>query len=276
MVVDRVNAAGVDVNTASAALLARVSGLNAGLANAIVAYRDAHGPFCNREALKAVPRLGPRTFELAAGFLRINDGDNPLDASAVHPEAYPVVERILADVGRPVRSLIGDTATLRRLDPARYTDARFGLPTVRDILKELEKPGRDPRPAFRTVAYREGVHVLEDLKPGMVSEGVVTNVTHFGAFVDVGVHQDGLVHLSALSERFVRKPREVVKAGDIVQVKVLAVDLERRRMALSLRHDDTPASNLALRAPRPRGSWVTTPPPAGGALAEALTRDWRH
>ncbi len=241
VVEDCVNAVGVDVNTASAALLARVSGLNAGLANAIVAYRDAHGPFRNREALKAVPRLGPRTFELAAGFLRINDGDNPLDASAVHPEAYPVVERILADVGRPVRSLIGDTATLRRLDPARYTDARFGLPTVRDILKELEKPGRDPRPAFRTVAYREGVHALEDLKPGMVLEGVVTNVTNFGAFVDVGVHQDGLVHISALSERFVREPREVVKAGDIVQVKVLAVDLERRRIALSLRLDERPS-----------------------------------
>ncbi|MFN3593219.1 MAG: Tex family protein [Thiobacillaceae bacterium] len=276
VVEDCVNAVGVDVNTASAALLACVSGLNAGLAAAIVAHRDAHGPFRNREALKAVPRLGPRTFELAAGFLRINDGDNPLDASAVHPEAYPVVERILADVGRPVRSLIGDTATLRRLDPARYTDARFGLPTVRDILKELEKPGRDPRPAFRTVAYREGVNALEDLKPGMVLEGVVTNVTNFGAFVDVGVHQDGLVHVSALSERFVRDPREVVRAGDIVRVKVLAVDLERRRIALSLRLDDEPMPQPAVGAPRPAGKRVASLPPAGGALAEALTRALRR
>ncbi len=276
VVEDCVNAVGVDVNTASAALLARISGLNAGLAAAIVAHRDAHGPFRNREALRAVPRLGPRTFELAAGFLRINNGDNPLDASAVHPEAYPVVERILADLGRPVRALIGDSATLRRLDPARYTDARFGLPTVCDILKELEKPGRDPRPAFRTVAYRAGVNALEDLQPGMVLEGVVTNVTNFGAFVDVGVHQDGLVHISALSDRFVRDPREVVRAGDIVRVKVLAVDLERRRIALSLRMGDAPGPDLAVRAPKPPGKRVPTPPPAGGALAEALTRALRR
>lgn len=276
VVEDCVNAVGVDVNTASAPLLARVSGLNAGLAAAIVAHRDMHGPFRNREALRAVPRLGPKTFELAAGFLRINGGDNPLDASAVHPEAYPVVARILADVGRPVRALIGDTATLRRLDPARYTDARFGLPTVRDILRELEKPGRDPRPAFRTVAYREGVSTLEDLQPGMVLEGVVTNVTNFGAFVDVGVHQDGLVHVSALSKRFVRDPREVVRAGDIVRVKVLAVDRERRRIALSLRMDDALAPVQAGRGARAGGQRPPAAPPAGGALAEALARALRR
>lgn len=279
VVEDCVNAVGVDVNTASAPLLARVSGLNAGLAAAIVAYRDQHGPFANREALKAVPRLGPKTFEQAAGFLRIVNGDNPLDASAVHPEAYPVVERIVADLGRDVRALIGDSATLRCLDPSRYTDARFGLPTVRDILKELEKPGRDPRPAFKTATFREGVESLTDLKPGMVLEGVVTNVTNFGAFVDVGVHQDGLVHVSALAERFVRDPREVVKPGDIVRVKVLDVDLERRRIALSMRLTDeaiAPAEQRCLKArAEPRSRASTTNPPRGAlasALAQALAK----
>ncbi len=268
VVEDCVNAVGVDVNTASAPLLARISGLNAGLAEAIVAHRDRHGPFPNREALKAVPRLGPRTFEQAAGFLRIMGGDNPLDASAVHPESYPVVERILADLGRGVRELIGDLRTLRALDPARYTDARFGLPTVQDILK---KPGRDPRPAFRTATFREGVYTLEDLRPGMVLEGVVTNVTNFGAFVDVGVHQDGLVHVSALAGRYVHDPREVVKAGDIVRVKVLEVDLARRRIALTMRLDDPPAvpqAQAAGRSARPekKGHAVE------GTLAAALTR----
>jgi uncharacterized protein len=279
VVEDCVNAVGVDVNTASAPLLARISGLNAGLAAAIVAHRDRHGPFPNREALKAVPRLGPRTFEQAAGFLRIVGGDNPLDASAVHPEAYPVVERILADLRRDVKSLIGDTATLKALDPNRYTDDRFGLPTVRDILKELEKPGRDPRPEFRTAAFREGVEDLKDLQPGMVLEGVVTNVTNFGAFVDVGVHQDGLVHVSALAERFVRDPREVVKAGDIVRVKVLEVDLQRRRIALSMRlKDEVPSTSDRPARPasgRPSTPRAQTPKPAGGALAEALSRALR-
>ena len=279
VVEDCVNAVGVDVNTASAPLLARISGLNAGLASAIVAHRDRHGPFASREALKAVPRLGPKTFEQAAGFLRIAHGDNPLDASAVHPEAYPVVERILADLGREVKALIGDKATLRALDPSRYIDARFGLPTVRDILKELEKPGRDPRPEFRTAAFREGVEDLKDLRPGMVLEGVVTNVTNFGAFVDVGVHQDGLVHVSALAERYVRDPREVVKAGDIVRVKVLEVDLQRRRVALTMRLGDAVAAAPDRQAKAAPGKSSTPRPqaakPAGGALAEALTRALR-
>ena len=279
VVEDCVNAVGVDVNTASAPLLARISGLNAGLAAAIVAHRDRHGAFTSREALKAVPRLGPRTFEQAAGFLRIAHGDNPLDASAVHPEAYPVVERILADLGRDVKALIGDAATLQALDPNRYTDARFGLPTVRDILKELEKPGRDPRPEFRTAAFREGVEDLKDLQPGMVLEGVVTNVTNFGAFVDVGVHQDGLVHVSALAERFVRDPREVVKAGDIVRVKVLEVDLQRRRIALSMRLKDevaaAPPHQAGMGARKPSSQRAQPPKPAGGALADALTRALR-
>ncbi len=238
VVEDCVNAVGVDVNTASAALLARVSGLNATLAGNIVAHRDTHGPFGQRAALKDVSRLGERTFEQAAGFLRIMNGSNPLDASAVHPEAYPLVERILADLQRSAKALIGDSATLARVDAGRYTDQRFGLPTVKDILQELDKPGRDPRPEFRAARFRDGVESLRDLAPGMQLEGVVTNVTNFGAFVDVGVHQDGLVHISVLSERFVRDPREVVKAGDIVRVKVVEVDLERKRIALSMRLGD--------------------------------------
>ena len=241
VVEDCVNAVGVDVNTASAALLSRISGLNATLANNIVAHRDANGPFPDRRALKAVPRLGDKTFEQAAGFLRINGGSNPLDASAVHPEAYPLVEKILADIQRDVGSIIGDSRTLKALEAKRYADERFGEPTVNDILAELDKPGRDPRPAFRTAAFRDGVEKLSDLAEGMVLEGVVTNVTNFGAFVDIGVHQDGLVHISALSERFVKDPRTVVKAGDVVPVRVLEVDLQRKRIALTMRLSDTPA-----------------------------------
>ena len=242
VVEDCVNSVGVDVNTASAALLKRISGLNATLANNIVSWRDAHGAFKSRAQLKDVPRLGEKAFEQAAGFLRISGSENPLDGSAVHPEAYPVVERILADIKAGVRELVGDTQRLRALDARKYIDERFGLPTVQDILKELEKPGRDPRPEFRTASFREGVEELRDLQPGMLLEGVVTNVTNFGAFVDIGVHQDGLVHVSALANRFVKDPHEVVKAGDVVKVKVLEVDAARKRIALTMRlADELPA-----------------------------------
>ncbi|THG82221.1 RNA-binding transcriptional accessory protein [Pseudomonas sp. A-1] len=244
VVEDCVNAVGVDVNTASAALLARISGLNATLAGNIVQFRDANGAFKSRAELKKVPRLGDKTFELAAGFLRVMNGDNPLDASAVHPETYPLVRRIAEATGRDIRSLIGDSAFLKRLDPAKFTDESFGLPTVTDILKELDKPGRDPRPEFRTAEFQEGVESLKDLVPGMVLEGVVTNVTNFGAFVDIGVHQDGLVHISALSEKFVKDPYEVVKAGDIVKVKVMEVDIPRNRVGLSMRMSDTPGEKV--------------------------------
>ena len=245
VVEDCVNAVGVDVNTASAPLLARISGLSSSLAENIVSHRDTNGPFKSRDQLKAVPRLGPKTFEQAAGFLRIPAGDNPLDASSVHPEAYPVVERILADLQRPVAEVMRDAATLKAIDPTRYTNERFGLPTVQDILKELEKPGRDPRPEFKTATFREGVEDLAQLETGMILEGVVTNVTNFGAFVDIGVHQDGLVHISVMSNKFVRDPREVVKAGDIVKVKVLEVDTRRRRVALSMKLD-APAQPQAM------------------------------
>ncbi len=238
VVEDCVNSVGVDVNTASAPLLARISGLNGTLAANIVAHRDAHGAFPSRAALRKVPRLGDKTFEQAAGFLRINGGDNPLDASAVHPEAYPVVERILADINKGVKELIGDSRLVKALKAERYTDARFGLPTVQDILGELEKPGRDPRPEFRTASFREGIEDLKDLEAGMQLEGVITNVTNFGAFVDIGVHQDGLVHISALSNRYIRDPHSVVKAGDVVKVKVLEVDVARKRIALSMRLSD--------------------------------------
>jgi uncharacterized protein len=244
VVEDCVNAVGVDVNTASAALLARISGLNATLAQNIVQFRDANGAFATREALKKVPRLGDKTFEQAAGFLRVMSGANPLDASAVHPETYPLVQRIAADTGRDIRSLIGDSAFLKRLDPKRFTDESFGLPTVTDILQELDKPGRDPRPEFKTAVFQDGVEKLSDLKPGMVLEGVITNVTNFGAFVDIGVHQDGLVHISALSEKFVKDPYEVVKAGDIVKVKVMEVDVPRNRVGLSMRMGDTPGEKV--------------------------------
>ncbi len=242
VVEDCVNAVGVDVNTASAALLARISGLNATLAQNIVQFRDANGAFKSRSELKKVPRLGDKTFEQAAGFLRVMNGENPLDASAVHPETYPLVKRIAADTGRDIRSLIGDSAFLKRLDPKQFTDESFGLVTVSDILQELEKPGRDPRPEFKTAEFQDGVEKLSDLEPGMVLEGVVTNVTNFGAFVDIGVHQDGLVHISALSEKFVKDPYEVVKAGDIVKVKVMEVDIPRQRVGLSMRMSDTPGA----------------------------------
>lgn len=238
VVEDCVNAVGVDVNTASAPLLTRVSGITAGLAESIVAHRDTNGPFRSRAALKDVPRLGAKAFEQAAGFLRIPGGDDPLDSSAVHPEAYPVVRRILTDTGFELRELIGNTVALQGISPTKFVDETFGLPTVTDILAELDKPGRDPRPAFKTATFKEGVEELKDLRPGMTLEGVVTNVAAFGAFIDVGVHQDGLAHVSALSHKFVSDPREVVKPGDVVKVKVLDVDLPRKRISLTLRLDD--------------------------------------
>jgi uncharacterized protein len=240
VVEDCVNAVGVDVNTASAPLLRHVSGISEGLAENIVAHRGANGPFRSRAALKKVSRLGPKAFEQCAGFLRIRGGDDPLDSSSVHPEAYPVVRRILGATNRGITSLIGDSTALRALEPKDFVDDTFGLPTVTDILEELEKPGRDPRPAFVTATFREGVERLEDLAPGMLLEGVVTNVAAFGAFVDVGVHQDGLVHISAMSKTFVRDPRDVVKSGDVVRVKVLDIDIPRKRISLTLRLDDDP------------------------------------
>ena len=245
VVEDCVNGVGVDLNMASSALLSRVAGLNTTLAENIVAHRDANGRFASRQELLKVSRLGPRTFEQCAGFLRIASGKNPLDASAVHPEAYPLVERIAKAHGRDLPSLLGDSAFLRTVKPTEFTDEHFGLPTVTDILRELDKPGRDPRPEFRFAEFKEGVETLKDLEPGMKLEGVVTNVTHFGAFVDIGVHQDGLVHISALSQKYVADPREVVKAGDIVSVKVMEVDIPRARIALSMRMSDTPAEKGA-------------------------------
>ena len=242
---DCVNAVGVDLNTASSALLSRVAGLSAALAENIVAQRNVKGAFKNRKELLEVSRLGAKTFEQCAGFLRIHNADNPLDASAVHPEAYTLVERIAKQSGREVRGLIGDSAALKALKPADFADERFGVPTVSDILKELDKPGRDPRPEFKAAEFREGVETLNDLKPSMVLEGTVTNVTHFGAFVDIGVHQDGLVHISALSDRFIDDPRSVVKAGDIVTVKVMSIDIPRKRVGLSMRLDDQPEAENA-------------------------------
>lgn len=278
VVEDCVNAVGVDVNTASAALLARISGLNATLAQNIVQFRDANGAFKSRSELKKVPRLGEKTFEQAAGFLRVMNGENPLDASAVHPETYPLVQRIAQDTGRDIRSLIGDSAFLKRLDPKQFTDETFGLPTVTDILGELDKPGRDPRPEFKTAEFQDGVEKLSDLEPGMVLEGVVTNVTNFGAFVDIGVHQDGLVHISALSEKFVKDPYEVVKAGDIVKVKVMEVDIPRNRVGLSMRMSDTPGAKTdgpQRSGGKPRGNAPRSerharedkPAPANAAMA---------
>jgi protein Tex len=273
VVEDCVNAVGVDVNTASAPLLRRVSGITGGLAENIVAHRDAHGPFRTRAALAEVPRLGPKAFEQCAGFLRIPGGDDPLDRSAVHPESYPVVRRILAAAGTDIATLIGNTAVLHRLRPTDFVDGAVGLPTVTDILAELEKPGRDPRPAFTTARFAEGVEKVADLKPGMVLEGVVTNVAAFGAFVDVGVHQDGLVHVSAMSKTFVKDPRDVVKPGDVVRVKVLDVDVPRNRIGLTLRLDDPAEPKPSAAAPR---KVAKRPPgrskPAGGALADALRR----
>jgi len=291
VVEDCVNAVGVDVNTASAALLARISGLNRSLADNIVRHRDLHGRFTSRQALRDVQRLGDKAFEQSAGFLRIRDGEQPLDSSAVHPEAYPVVERLLADLKRDLSGVLGKAEVLRQVRAERYCDERIGLPTVRDILAELEKPGRDPRPEFRTATFRDGVEDLKDLQPEMVLEGVVTNVTAFGAFVDVGVHQDGLVHISAMSRKFIRDAREVVKAGDLVKVKVVEVDLKRRRVALTMRLDDEARASGAGRGAggdagktarmnsgqRPRGERPDqpsrgSPAPAQGAMADALAR----
>jgi uncharacterized protein len=284
VVEDCVNSVGVDANTASAPLLARVSGIGSGLAQSIVQHRDANGPFKSRKALKDVPRLGPKAFEQCAGFLRIAGGEDPLDSSGVHPEAYPVVRRILAATKSDIKTIIGNTQVLQQLKPQAFVDETFGLPTVTDILRELEKPGRDPRPAFKAAVFMEGVETLKDLKPGMVLEGTVTNVAAFGAFVDIGVHQDGLVHISAMSRTFIKDPREVVKSGDIVRVKVLEVDVNRKRIALTLRLDDelTPKSDQAAGASRgsSRATIASyaprkTPPTAssgGGALAEALRR----
>ncbi|MFE7758955.1 Tex family protein [Streptomyces sp. NPDC057429] len=242
VVEDCVNGVGVDVNTASAPLLSRVSGIGSGLAENIVTHRDTNGPFRSRRALKDVARLGPKAYEQCAGFLRIRDGDDPLDASSVHPEAYPVVRTMVKRTGGDVASLVGNTDVLRSLRPEEFVDEKFGLPTVTDILKELEKPGRDPRPAFRTATFKEGVEKIGDLASGMVLEGVVTNVAAFGAFVDIGVHQDGLVHVSAMSRTFVKDPRDVVKPGDIVKVKVMDVDIPRKRISLTLRLDDEAAT----------------------------------
>ena len=263
VVEDCVNAVGVDANTASVALLARVSGLNATLARNIVDYRDANGPFPTRDHLRKVPRLGDKTFEQAAGFLRINGGENPLDRSSVHPEAYPVVERMLAKISRNIGDVLGNRDALSRLSPAEFVDDRFGLPTVRDILSELEKPGRDPRPEFKTATFREGVEKISDLSPGMVLEGVVTNVAAFGAFVDIGVHQDGLVHVSAMSTKFIKDPHEVVKAGQIVKVKVLEVDIKRQRISLTMRMDD----DVAAGAPQERSGGRSGSGSASGAGA---------
>jgi protein Tex len=289
VVEDCVNGVGVDVNTASVPLLRRVSGITEGLATNIVAHRDANGPFRSRGALKNVPRLGPKAYEQCAGFLRIQGGDDPLDASSVHPEAYPVVRRMSATASTDIKALIGNTALLRGLRPQDFVDDTFGLPTVTDILTELEKPGRDPRPAFKTAVFKEGVEEMKDLTAGMVLEGVVTNVAAFGAFVDIGVHQDGLVHVSAMSRSYVSDPREVVKPGDIVRVKVLDIDIPRKRISLTLRLDDDAAAPSRERDRGGRDRRGSTPPrqsrggggrrgggapqpPAGGAMADALRR----
>ena len=280
VVEDCVNAVGVDLNTASPPLLARVSGIGEGLAQNIVQHRNTNGPFRSRKALKEVPRLGPKAFEQCAGFLRIPHGDDPLDASGVHPEAYPVVRRILEATKSDIKALIGNTVALRQIKPQAYVDATFGLPTVTDILRELEKPGRDPRPAFKAAAFKEGVETLDDLEVGMVLEGTVTNVAAFGAFVDIGVHQDGLVHISAMSKSFVKDPREIVKPGTIVRVKVLEVDKPRKRIALTLRLDDKAGARQDRRegtspSRDQKGAMrqaAQDKPSAGGALADALRR----
>jgi uncharacterized protein len=291
VVEDCVNGVGVDVNTASAPLLARVSGITSGLAENIVSHRDANGPFTSRTELKKVARLGPKAYEQCAGFLRIRGGADPLDSSSVHPEAYPVVRRMVKTAGQEVASLIGNTGVLRSLRPQDFVDETFGLPTVTDILKELEKPGRDPRPAFKTATFKEGVEKIADLSAGMVLEGVVTNVAAFGAFIDVGVHQDGLAHVSALSKTFVKDPRDVVKPGDIVKVKVLEVDIPRKRISLTLRLDDeaqasggerrqerggrprTPQQRQQQpRQQQPRQQQRSAPAPANSAMADALRK----
>jgi len=244
MVEDCVNSVGVDINTASPALLQQVAGLNRTLAENIVTYRNDNGRFDNRKNLLKVARLGDKTYEQAAGFLRISDGENPLDASAVHPETYPVVATILSDSKRTIKELMGDSHFIRQLEAKRYITDDFGLPTILDILAELDKPGRDPRGEFKTATFMEGVETLSDLRPDMVLEGVVTNVTNFGAFVDIGVHQDGLLHISALSDKFIKDPREVVKAGQLVRVKVMDVDLPRKRISLTMRLTDKAESPI--------------------------------
>ncbi len=283
VVEDAVNAVGVDVNTASAPLLARVSGVGPSLAEAIVAHRDANGPFKTRKELLKVARLGPKAFEQAAGFLRIAGGTEPLDASSVHPEAYDLARKIVAACGRDIRALMGDSAALKQVDPRAFVDARFGLPTVKDILAELEKPGRDPRPSFKTASFAEGVNEIRDLKVGMLLEGTVTNVAAFGAFVDIGVHQDGLVHVSQLADRFVKDPHEVVKAGDVVKVRVVEVDAPRKRIALTMKSDSSEAREQVRERredrgpapkggkPAPRGPMSSAPASGGGnAFADAL------
>lgn len=282
VVEDCVNAVGVDVNTASVPLLTRVSGLSASVAQAIVNYRDAKGAFPNRAALKAVPRLGDKTFEQAAGFLRVMGGENPLDASAVHPESYPLVEKILRDINKDIKAVIGETSLIKTLQPAKYADEQFGVPTISDILKELEKPGRDPRPEFTTATFKEGVEEISDLRPDMILEGVVTNVAAFGAFVDIGVHQDGLVHISALSNTFVKDPHTVVKAGQVVKVKVLEVDAKRKRIALTMRLSDSApvaGSNPQQRADRndrrsmgQHSKQTAKAEPLGGSMAAAFAK----
>lgn len=283
VVEDCVNAVGVDLNTASVPLLTRVAGLTRMMAQNIVNWRDENGRFQNRQQLLKVSRLGPKAFEQCAGFLRINHGDNPLDASTVHPEAYPIVERILAATEQALQDLMGNGEALRGLSPRDFTDERFGVPTVTDIIKELEKPGRDPRPEFKTAKFADGVETMNDLQPGMVLEGAVTNVTNFGAFVDIGVHQDGLVHISSLSDKFIDDPHKVVKAGDIVKVKVMEVDLARKRIALTMRLDEQPGeSNRRGSAPReqterrpvqsqkPRGRENTSSSAGNSAMSDAL------
>ncbi|WP_333817235.1 Tex family protein [Tabrizicola sp.] len=276
VVEDAVNGVGVDLNTASAPLLARVSGVGPGLAEAIVAHRDANGPFATRKELLKVARLGPKAFEQAAGFLRITGGKEPLDASSVHPEAYDVARKIVAACGRDIRALMGDGAALKKLNPAAFVEERFGLPTVKDILAELEKPGRDPRPSFKTATFTEGVEEITDLRPGMVLEGTVTNVAAFGAFVDIGVHQDGLVHVSQLSDSFVRDPHAVVKAGDVVKVRVVEVDVPRKRIGLSMKSDGGASAKdqARERGPAPakpvRGPMQSGPQGGGNAFADAL------
>ena len=279
VVEDCVNAVGVDVNTASVPLLTRISGLNASLAANIVGYRDANGAFRSRSELRKVPRLGEKTFEQAAGFLRVPNGDNPLDASSVHPEAYPVVEKIIVDLNRPIKEIMGDSRALKGLNASHYTNERFGLPTVQDIFKELEKPGRDPRPEFKTATFTDGIEKVSDLRSGMVLEGVVTNVAAFGAFVDIGVHQDGLVHVSALANTFVKDPHSVVKAGQVVKVKVLEVDLQRQRIALTMRMGDEPGKGRSAEAGSQRGAPINrqqahqnAPAPSGNAMAAAFAK----
>ena len=269
VVEDAVNAVGVDLNTASAPLLARVSGVGPSLAEAIVSHRDQNGPFRTRRDLLKVARLGPKAFEQAAGFLRIPDGAEPLDASSVHPEAYDVARRIVAACGRDIRALMGDAAALKQVDPRRFVDDRFGLPTVKDILSELEKPGRDPRPSFKTATFTDGVEDISDLKPGMLLEGTVTNVAAFGAFVDIGVHQDGLVHVSQLADRFVKDPHEVVKAGDVVKVRVVEVDVPRKRIGLTMRSDSAPARDQARDQARERGPAAPKGQPPRGPMSSA-------